>query len=525
MSYAMEKEKLDMIFSLITELNNVYKNNPYICQRLETHLCNLPTLLDTENKKNIERINKQNELTNELELFCKIFLNRNNYFYMQHNNAYYEYDNNIYRVINEDNIHHQILSSISNDSKLIQWKYKAKQHVMKKIRERSLLSSTPETTTIQSVLSFFQTFFQTRSEIKYFLTVIGDCIFKKNQQQLYFVSSSFKKCISSIDSIIYSIIGVSILPYFITKYHDSHKIENYRIINTRNSSFEIVNSVICNIGIDIICVSAHYSDRYTTSDNYLMKKDELKSIQYFVNNSLEKIIDDFVKQSVEKCTTNNITWNNMHYIWKSYLLHMNIPNMIYSSSLQTLLKDRIEYQDNNDIITFKNVTSKYLPKVRSFLAFWETNITIIVDEESTYEIDELLTLYKSEVKQYQFSDKELIQMIIHYFSPQVEIIENKYITNIQCKLWQKNADINKFLDEYKLTNANNDIIISVDDLYSGYKTYIKSETNSLIVSKNYFERYIYQLLSDFIIYEKLIKPEWLTSLSTSPASSPGHTSF
>jgi hypothetical protein len=68
----------------------------------------------------------------------------------------------------------------------------------------------------------------------------------------------------------------------------------------------------------------------------------------------------------------------------------------------------------------------------------------------------------------------MIKMICHYFSPQVEVIDNKYITNIRCNLWSKQDDINEFLNSHKVnlinetTNKNLELI-SFDELYKGYK--------------------------------------------------------
>ena len=51
---------------------------------------------------------------------------------------------------------------------------------------------------------------------------------------------------------------------------------------------------------------------------------------------------------------------------------------------------------------------------------------------------------KSNSNPTNISDLEIIKMIKHYFSPQVEEIDNKYIINIRCDLWAKNEDIMSF---------------------------------------------------------------------------------
>jgi hypothetical protein len=50
---------------------------------------------------------------------------------------------------------------------------------MKRIKENSLLKSIPESYTIQSVLDLlYPTFFPSKVEAKYFLTILGDNIFE-----------------------------------------------------------------------------------------------------------------------------------------------------------------------------------------------------------------------------------------------------------------------------------------------------------------------------------------------------------
>jgi hypothetical protein len=515
-------------------------------QRLETHLFDLPDILDRENKKYDERISRFNELTIEQDNFYKVFLSKHQYFYMPYNSIYYEYDGKTYKIIKDDDIHYRLLSTITDEGKLIQWKHKTKQNIIKKIKERSLFKSTPETYTIQNVLGFLQTIFHTKIEAKYFLTIIGDCILKKNNDNLlYFISSNLKRCIILIDSIVYVTTGNSIMSNFITKYHDSHKLNLYRLIKTSETinslSSDIVKDVLNNIGIDLLCVASHYSERYGNADNYFINlqnskyEDDIKNyVLFFVKNSLEMIVDEFIEQCIEvvSITTlqeSDITWKNMHYIWKHYLSSINIPNMVYSQQLQDLLITKISNKNESGNIIFTNVTSKYLPNVSLFLSFWEKHITITNDPniDDEYEIDELMILYKLyDKKGSQLSDTNMIKMICHYFSPQVEIIDNKYITNIKCNLWCKNDDIHHFLSSHKINLKKQDIegplqkqtidLISFDDLYESYKIYFNTNVTidkktHPIVSKNFFEKFMLTQLSEYVKFEKFVSSDWLNS--------------
>ena len=95
----MEEDKLNTIFQIIHDLNIKYKDNQYMLNRLETHLTNLPNMLEQENKKYDERVLRFNELTLEKDNFHKVFLSKHQYFYMPYNNIYYEYDEKTYKIV------------------------------------------------------------------------------------------------------------------------------------------------------------------------------------------------------------------------------------------------------------------------------------------------------------------------------------------------------------------------------------------------------------------------------------------
>jgi hypothetical protein len=522
----------------LTYLYNKYKNNPYILNRLQIYINNLPNLLENENKKHIERMLRINELTIEQEQFYKIFLSKYKYYYMHYNNSYYLYDNKNYKTVTEDEILYNLLSSITDEGKLIVWKHKTKQTLIKKIKERNLLQSTPETYTIQNILNLFNSFFATKTETKYFLTIIGDCILKKNSKELFFIDNNAKKIIQSIDTFSYLTTGNSISNKFISKYHENHDLTNYRLIYT-NEQFmitELNKELFDKIGLDLLCVACHYSERYKNSDNYLFSKVEnniLHKILYFSKNNIDNIIDLFISESLEETNINyRLSWKNIHYIWKLFLTNKTIPNMIYSSNLKNKLMDKLPYiEEKNDII-FTNLTSKYLPIISNFLTFWDKHITIQTNNNTNdiqlqfqfqfennyeclfeYEIDELLTLYKNYMNinnqpYISIYEKDIIKIIMHFFYPNVKIIENKYVTNVVCNLWRKFDNVKNILDKI-MEQTNKNQLISFDELYEQYKIIIQKEiiTNNnylLVVSKFYFQKCIEIFWFDYIKFDNFI---------------------
>jgi hypothetical protein len=523
----------------IGELYEKYKDNPYILNRLQTYLNNLPTLLESDNKKYEERLTRIHELTLEQEQFYKIFLNKYKYYYMPYNNLYYLYDNKSYKIVTEDEILYNLLSKITDETKLIVWKHKTKQTLIKKIKERNLLKSIPETYTIQNILSFLNTFFITKIETKYFLTVLGDCILKKNTKDLlFFIDNNIKKIINLIDRIIYITCGNSIINRFITKFHDTHSLTNYRLIYNTNDNFiinDLNKEIFDKISLDLICVACHYSQRYNNSDNYLFTKVEesiRNKILYLTNNNTETIINDFIYDCLEEANDSyTLSWKNIHYIWKLYLTNKSIPNMIYSNNLKKTLKEKLKYKEDKNDIIFINITSKFLPSISNFLIFWDKHISMginninndfifdfdnDIDTLFQYEIDELLNIYNNYNQNnninLSINEKDIIKIINHFFSPSVKIIDNKYITNIVCNLWNKFEEVKNILDiilnQYK-QNIDDIKLISFDDLYENYKILtqkkiILENKTILIVSKYYFELCIQFYYNEFIKIDNFV---------------------
>jgi hypothetical protein len=390
---------------IIEDLYSKYKNYPYILHRLNLHIENLPTTLEQEAENYEKRQNRNALLNNEQKTFIQVFLKKHQYFYHAQNNTFFEYDNKHYTKIKEDDILYNLLTGISKDDILIQWKYKTKANVIKIIKERNILKSIPETYTIQRVLKFLSpSIFKTKNETKYFLTILGDNILKKKNNNLYLTNPTTKKLLNEIDYLTSVFLGLNnVNGNFITKYHENNDYENYRLINTLETiSIEFIQEIVRKLGLNLLCVACHYSTRFTNSDNFLETKieDELKNRVLFLKmNTPNTIIDTFCDQYIEQLpkmcgvlsdgttTSDNtyhvkkmnysITWKNMHFIWKKFLSNMGMPNIIFYNTIKNILKERFEYDEHND--TFYDVTSKYLPVVSEFIRFWDDTITYDIE--------------------------------------------------------------------------------------------------------------------------------------------------
>lgn len=524
----------------IKTLIEKYKDDEYMTNRIYNHIVNyLPNTLDNEMKNHEKRVNRNNYLTNEQQIFIQVFLSKNKYFYLPNNNFFYEYDGEKYLIVKEDDVIHKLLSTISNDRILLQWKYKTKINIIKQIKDRSLFNSIPETDTIQNVLNvLYPAIFHSKNTAKYFLTIIGDNILKKHSNNIILVSPKMKQIVNELDNVALSSIGFNnTTNNFMTKYHENHSYENCRLIKiNENFSIDVWRELLKKIGLDLLCVAAHYSKRYETADQFIENKsdEDLTSYVYYLKNTNpNNIVVDFCnKYIIESNSECKMEWKNLHFVWKQFLSSCNLPNVIYSNTLKNILKEKYIYDNDDD--SFMGITSKYLPVHSDFIKFWENTITIQISENDTYtnavvnnihpllfdneiEIDELCSLFKYWSKQHpsqlmsngHISEENILKILKHFF-PMVEIIEDKFVINVCCNLWNKMNDINSSFEYIKeqIKFEHKLALISFDDAYNYYYKFCNLKSLNFIVSKRYFEKYLYFKIADHIVYEKFIETEW-----------------
>ena len=517
----------------ILNLIQKYNGSEYMLQRIHNHVINyLPNTLDNEQKNYEKRINRNTYLTNEQQNFIQVFLSKNNFYYLQNNNFFYEYDGEKYLIVKEDDVIHKLLSTISKDRVLMQWKYKTKLNVIKLIKERSLFSCVPETDTIQNVLNvLYPTFFSSKNAAKYFLTIIGDNIFKKNQNSIFLVSQKVKQFANELENVAISSIGYSnTTNNFMTRYHENHSYENCRLIKiNENVTNDVWRELLKRIGLDLLCVAAHYSKCYDNSDKFIESKadDELKTYTYYVKNTKpSSIVSEFCDKYIDQDTHTNdsyIEWKNLHFVWKQFLSNYNLPNVIYSNNLKNMLKERYNYNESLD--SFYGITSKHIPIHSDFIKFWENVIILTPSDtdslfDNEFEVDELCSLFKTwskmnleQLKTNGNISEENILKILKHFYPNVEIIEDKYVLNINCTLWDKIKHISdsfSYIKEQLLAEQDTSII-PFDTIYGLYCKYNKTISSKYVVSKRYFEKYLYNKFADFVAYDKFFKIDWINT--------------
>ena len=491
---------MDM-FEKIAELYRKYDGNEYMINRLNTHITTiLPNALELEYENYKDRLSRTNTLQTTQEMFIKLFLDKHKYYYVSASGFYYEYVDDAYVIRKEDDIHYKLLSTISEDRTLMDWKYKTKFNIIRQIKDRHLLASTPNTATVQRVLNaIYPAFFPSKNAAKYFLTIIGDNILKK--QPPVRILHKCATVFSEIDRIA-PLIGATYLTYNLTsKYNDNHTYSHYRLLQLNDHfSANLFATVVSQLNLDLLCVASHYSNRYGSSDQFIECTSDaglrLHST-YLQTHPQDVIISHFIEHSTQPADESfRISWKQLHYIWKQYLNFEIIPNMMYSNSLKQMLKQRLQYDETSD--TFINLTSKYLPNISHFLQFFASSI--IPSETDELELGELHTLYPAQIK-----ESDLLKLVSHFF-PEVVVEDtyNKYILRVKCDLWNKRDEIITVLESCK---QRMDGVISIDELYAEYTSGLVK--GKLVASKHYFEKIARDDLKECMVYDTFFNMNYL----------------
>jgi hypothetical protein len=522
MSKIITEEEHDITYSkkiadahrVIDELFAKYANNNYMLERTYNYICQqLPNQLEGLDKSHEQRISRIEELTVEQHAFITDFISKNQYFYVSATELFYHYDGKHYRIFNEDDILHQILTLITKDKQLMCWKQRTKVYIMKRIKENNLLKSVPESYTIQNVLSILHpTIFATRTEAKYFLTIIGDNIFKKNGHLIHFIHANSKHFIRELNAMCQGFLGTNLFQSIKHKYHE-HSYQHSRIlkINDIIKNEAIWRPLLMTWALDILCVACHYSMRFNCSDEFLLHTNDeplCQSVFYLNRNDSSTIVDHFISEYLQKNQrqtdlkniTGQITWKNMQYLWKYFLESKNLPAILFQQALKTIFTQKLAEYYKPDIDSFVGIFSKHLPAIQKFIYFWEETITVQDDDiEHDFEIDELSILFKLWCENQgetvsSFSHSQLLDLI-DYFYPHIEIDQDKYIYKIHCSLWDKQMDVQMVMEKL----LENEAKLSLYDAYRFYCQNCPRGKQSLIVSKSYFEKCVYARFIDYIL--------------------------
>ena len=506
-------DTLENNLELIKSLYETYKGNEFMLNKIDTKVKQLPRVFTNICELHEKRQIRANSLSVHQREYIDNFIRTNRYYYLQCTEQFICYDKKHYRIVDEDDIIHHIFETI--ESPVSNWKFKTVWSVLKAIRSKTVLTSIPDSFTIQHVLNhLYPVIFKTKEEVKYFLCVLGEIIFRDKSPQVYFVTTSTKDFVRNVEIQVQRIMGsYDICSRFKTKYF-AHEFANARIIHTQPNFIinETVEYFLKHYILDIICVACHYRIRNETADNYINKCHHFhakKRITYLVDKSGEAIIREFANEMLENVSAINqeksslvsqIHWKNMQYLWKLYLEEHQLPNIVYLHNLKDTLKTMYDYDETSEC--FNGITSKHLPLISSFLQFFEASFCPGEDE---FEISEIIQLYyDSKLENLQAAnvlEQTHVVRILSHFQTNYSFQERSFhsiLNGLHCHIWNKRAEVKDSYNDYKAIStlckdgsvAQSLHDIDMDEIYMHYSN---SEKYKYIAGKNYYEMVINEL--------------------------------
>jgi uncharacterized protein Usg len=343
--------------------------------------------------------------------------------------------------------------------------------------------------------------FPSRNHVKYFLTVVGDCLMgggKSTSELVYFIPPHTKDVIQAFDAQSYMYALPSITNYVKFKFHD-HTYAHCRLLHIspqHNDAkrWEVPPDLARHL-LDFLVVAAHYTTRYGSADNFLKTCTDQTLVQdalYLTRNTPDTVVQSFIKKSLFPLPHSTLDNRNMVFLWKLFLKERKLPGIVFHDTLKALLiANGLTYDPAAD--AYLNVSSINMPAVSSFVLFWNT--TIEEHDADELEMTELLALVNASSKKIPPISEQYLLDLIRHFYPEVVIEDNTFILQRKCRLWNKRNEVKLALEKFiSATTRTGNTLNDAYCFYMGsYATlYLGNEADRDIhcgpTSKRYFEK-------------------------------------
>lgn len=449
------------------DLRIKYANNPYILQKLDAYLANLPGMLQAAEEEQIQREIRRVDAKKKRITFIQYFLNVNSFFYISQTETFVQYVDQSYIVVSEDDITHLILKNVNVDRELATWKYKIKIQILKRIKETGLLDVNPDSSAVRlAVRSLWPSVFTSKTIAKYFLTILGDLL-RGNRGITYFLDQSYKPFIHVINDHISTTLNKHIMDDFKFKYA-SQPFSNCRTIPGHTTDKPFKFNVFA-----LAAVATHYS-RTCCADDFLKTCDdpEFATIVFGLKeHTPATLVSGFLSEYTVHDATGLIRIKDLHFLWRVFMRSKSLPNVISSINLKHILTE-MNVLDNTE--TCRGLSPTQTPAVLNFKYFWDTYV--IKDESNSFEVTELAELYNSWCEgKYLHLSLDACQTWLNS-----TLVNGK--ARVRCLLWNKSADIENAKEAFRHLPEYSD---NLDEQYTFYCSYTK-RFSKMLVTRDYF---------------------------------------
>lgn len=443
-----------------------------------------------------EKLQELNKLKSTEKEVLQYFERNHNIYYNKTSQLYYNYIGDNFISMNEDNLLFLVLEFLSNNIFCadINEKNSLKIKIIKQIKDNNIYESIPDSNTIQSTLSLLnETFFHKKAYSKCFLITIGRIILQKKVDNdfLIFIRANMKGFLVELNkkiSIYFCNTNLfSCFKFKFTQDHHTTTLKKFVIPGSKINSNNIKISE--QQYINMIIVSIYYYNRYNNIDNYLESENvlhETREIIHYLDIDKDKIIKQFTEEHIIQEDNQCVQQKQLVFLWKKFKYENDIfvnSFASYSEFLSCLfafLGRNYDKESNNNILT--GYYSFDLPHVEDFKVFWSEHFESC-EEESNLEINEILFLYnKHGTNKKNNLNEQIIKLILQCFYSHHDIVDNKIINNVKCKLWDKKEEIKSFIEKFNINIE--------DSLNTIYKKYVSTTKTEYRISKIYFQSYI-----------------------------------
>jgi len=244
----------------------------------------------------------------------------------------------------------------------------------------------------------------------------------------------------------------------------------------------------------------------------------------------KEVVADFAGEYLRTSpdlNTTAIAAPTMEYLWKRYLKDHKFPAVLGTHAFLQAMIDHFPDKYDSSTNYFRGLSSLHTAVVERFQRFWEECIVLAdkPDPLAEYEVDELVMMYRESfnglgdsqriTETQRITDSQMLDLIRFY--EDVEVIDNKFVQGVKSPLWDKQAELKLFFTELqRIKEVDYTESMSFYEAYSIYQRFCKDRGRQTddagskrkivqMVSKNYFEKYIYDVFgNDGVVDGKII---------------------
>ena len=497
-----------------------YSNNKKVLNKVNEYVT---SKLDIHINKIYNEVSKKESTQKERNYFINNFLSsmENIYYYVKEKELFIHYDMKNYKCFEEDEICSQIYNDIiQNHKSLMSYKFDIQNEIINeyKTQTQTLNNCIPESYTIQSVIKYLMTyFFDSKEDAKYFCCILGDLLLNKTTDNVFCINYNLLQFITTFQNIITNTINDNVSTmedkFTINKLNSSVDIKNHRILYSSNvDKLCLWNDFLNRHAIDIYVVCIHYSRRYLNSERYLTHHKAPQHILYLKNNNVKTIVESFGLKEISVQPNNSITYDNMNFLWYTYLKSKHIPiNIISVELLHNEMLNYAKYDTPNNIyLCVNHPDNSLIVTIKDFI-----KDCVVKDTSDQLEVSELIEIFKD--RSNSDIDENTMIEVLKYFTDYEFINDDKTINGIRCLLWDKKGEIDNFIKLMKQSHQDNSRVITenltFNTIYTKYCKYTSNNGNvNKIVTKKYFINYILNYIPETCIrFNKILQSYWTTN--------------